>query len=97
MLCTIRQRQPVRVTFFQLCLHHLYYAYSILTCILYAEAAWDEAQRVDANYADAFFLHGQMLASSATGGGGGEGGRWIQAEELLRTAIGLNKSHVPGM
>ena len=55
-----------------------------------AEAAWDEAHRVDPHYADAFLAHAQMLA-----GQGSE--RCTQAEELLRTAIALNKSNVAAL
>jgi tetratricopeptide (TPR) repeat protein len=51
-----------------------------------AEAALGEAHRVDAMYADAYLVHGKMLA--------GKGPEWCgQAEEKLRAAIAVNKSH----
>lgn len=55
-----------------------------------AEAALDEAHRVDAQYADAYFVHGQILASKGVEA-------CVQAEILLRAAIGVNRSHVPAL
>jgi tetratricopeptide (TPR) repeat protein len=52
-----------------------------------AEAAWNEAHRVDPKYVEAYLAHAQMLAKSAD--------RCQEAEGLLRTALAVNSSHVP--
>ena len=55
-----------------------------------AEAALEEASRVDGTYADAYFLHGKMLVCKGAD-------QCLVAEGLFKSAIQSNKSHVPAL